>query len=103
MENLSREEYCDRVSKMDRNKLIRECIKLYKKLRKLSGICDVDDVRDALNENTELAIRLQQKEYQLEKSKEMIITELRGLGRKPATGSTLQSLTKFLIKTLKEQ
>lgn len=103
MEKLSREEYCEFVSKMDRNKLIRECIKLDKKLRKLSGICDVDDVRNVLNENTELAIQLKQKEYQIDKSKEMLISELRELGRKPATGNTLQSLAKTLIKTLKEQ
>lgn len=104
MEELSREEYCDMLSTMDRNKLIRECAKLDKKLRKLSEICDVQDVIATLNENQDLVKRLERKEQEIRNLKQAIWDEFEKIGpRRPNMGSKPKELIKYLVKVLKEQ
>lgn len=104
MEKYNGEEYWDKLSGMSKVQVMQECVKMKKKLCKLSEICDVDDVISTLNENQDLIKRLNVKEHEIEKLKEAIYNEFEILGiKRPAPSEKPAKMLKYLVKVLKKE
>lgn len=102
MEKYDGEEYWDYLSSMSRTKLMKECVKMNKKLSQLSKICDIQDTLDLIHENTDLTKMLEARENEIRSLKEFLQEEIVNAGgRKPSLGVRPKSLVKFLIKVLK--
>ena len=103
MEKYNGEEYWDYLSSMNRTKVMQECIKMKKKLCKLSEICDIQDTIDLIYENAELTRKLERKENEIRSIKELIHEEIVNAGGKPVFGGRMKSLLKYLVKVLNRQ
>lgn len=104
MEKYSGEEYWDKLSGMSRVQVMQECVKMKKKLCKLSDICDVNDVISTLNENQDLVKRLERKEQEVRDLKQAMWDEFEKIGpKRPNMGSKPKEIIKYLVKVLKDQ
>ena len=104
MEKYNGEEYWDKLSGMSKVQVMQECVKMKKRLCKLSEICDTQDVIATLSENQDLVKRLERKEQEVRDLKQAIWDEFEKIGdKRPNMGEKPKKLIKYLVKVLKEQ
>lgn len=102
MEKYNGQEYWDELCGMSKVQVMQECVKMKKKLCKLSEICDVQDVIATLNENQDLVKKLEVKEKEIRDLKQAIWDEFEKIGSKrPAMGAKPKQMIKFLVSVLK--
>lgn len=90
--------YEDSLSEMPRWKLIKECVRMKKRINALSKICDTEDIYNAYNEQQKAQRDLMMANRHLDKVKSDLQKALAERGIKFNESWDIKTLAHFLIK-----
>lgn len=93
--------YKEELSKMPKYKLVKECVRMKKRLNALSDICDTEDVYNAYNEQQKAERDLRVMKRHLNKVKGELQDALSALGIKFNEKWGIKALAHFLVKGTK--